>query len=70
MSSFQIRNDATALELFDAAEDRQTAARYALLLLACADNLPSGDLLSRTLSGLEILLGEAAALYEGARSQA
>lgn len=35
MLPFQIRNDATPLALFDAAEDRQTAARCALLLLAC-----------------------------------
>ncbi|MCJ1885062.1 hypothetical protein LNN38_09425 [Pseudomonas sp. LA21] len=68
MTVFEVRKDATPIELFDAAEDRQTAARYALLLLACADNLPCGDLLSRTLSGVEILLAEAAVLYEGARN--
>ena len=44
----------------------KTAARCALLLLVCADNLPSGDLLSPTLSGLELLRTKAALLYEGA----
>ncbi|MCP8462362.1 hypothetical protein NK553_00220 [Pseudomonas sp. ZM23] len=69
MTAFQIRIDATSIELFDAAEDRQSSARSALLLLASSDNLPSGDLLARTLSGVELLLAEAAQLYDAARRQ-
>lgn len=54
MAPFVIRDDATSLELFDAAEKRQTAAHNALSLLASARDLgsPDSDLLAGALSGL------------------
>ncbi|MCP8463451.1 hypothetical protein NK553_05750 [Pseudomonas sp. ZM23] len=69
MTPFVIRENATSLELFDAAEKRQTAARNALALLASARDLgcPDGDLLAGALSGLELLLKDAAELYDAAR---
>lgn len=71
MTAFQIRDDATSLELFDAAEARQTAARDALRLLAGAPDLgsPGSGMLSSALGGVELLLGEAALLYSSARAR-
>lgn len=72
MAPFVIRDNATSLELFDAAEKRQTAARNALSLLASARDLgcPDGDLLAGALAGLELLLQDATELYGAARKQA
>lgn len=71
MHPFQIAEDATSLELFDAAEARQTAARDALHLLASARDLgsPDGTLLAGALGGVTLLLEDAATLYATARER-